>query len=167
MAKITIDLPDELLTYLNQDEYIGNPSTFIACLIRRWIKELDKERHKLSSTQKQKFEESIWRLVKKLKTLKLKLTTFLRDDGTPVYEGFHISHFLIQLETQVSSEAEILKIFDLTILVDFSKDDFLKVLQAQIRYNKVEFEYLDKEHLSIEELEGIIQSVVDVTESPT
>ena len=160
MVLITIDLPDELVDYLNHGKYIGDPSRLIAYLIRRWQKELAIKRGELSSTQKPKFEEAIRLLVKKLKTTKAKPTpTFSGEDGTPYYEGFHISQFLVQMETELSSDTDVLKIFDTSVLVDFSEDTFLKVLQAQVRDTDIQIEEIDSEHISLERLEGISQSI--------
>jgi len=63
------------------------------------------------------------------------------------------------LESNASSNAEVLKIFALNILVCFGKEEFFKVLQAKIRNTQIEFEDLDEEYISLSELEGIIQSI--------
>ncbi len=141
MAKITIDLPDNLVEYMNQDKYVGDYSRFIAYLIGRWIRELDNQRHQLSSIQKSEFVKATQTLVKKLKTLKPN-PIFSPQDCKALSKGFRCSHFLIKLESNMSSNAEVLRIFDLNILVCFGEDEFFKVLQAQIKNTQIEFEDL-------------------------
>lgn len=46
MAKVKIQLvlPEELVKYMDEDPYVGDYSSFIAMLIRRWQRELEKSR---------------------------------------------------------------------------------------------------------------------------
>lgn len=44
MREVLINLPDELLEYLDSNPYIGDRSKFIAMLIKRWQREVEKSR---------------------------------------------------------------------------------------------------------------------------
>jgi hypothetical protein len=52
MAKVLIELPDDLIQYMEEDPYVGDQGQFLTMLIRRWIR--DKE----NSTRRQERQEN-------------------------------------------------------------------------------------------------------------
>lgn len=44
MIEISINLPEDVVKYMDQDPYIGDHGKFIAMLIRRWQRDLEKSR---------------------------------------------------------------------------------------------------------------------------
>jgi metal-responsive CopG/Arc/MetJ family transcriptional regulator len=46
MAKISIELPDDLIQYMKEDPYVGDRSGFIAMLIRQWIRDKENSERK-------------------------------------------------------------------------------------------------------------------------
>lgn len=52
MREILINLPDELVEYLDSNPYIGDRSEFIAMLIKRWQKEVEKSRRETEQSEK-------------------------------------------------------------------------------------------------------------------
>lgn len=47
MREIFINLPDELVEYLDSNPYIGDRSEFIAMLIKRWHREVEKSKREI------------------------------------------------------------------------------------------------------------------------
>lgn len=46
MIEISINLPEDVVKYMDEDPYIGERGSFIAMLIRRWQREVEKSRQK-------------------------------------------------------------------------------------------------------------------------
>jgi metal-responsive CopG/Arc/MetJ family transcriptional regulator len=46
MAKLSIELPDELIEYMEADPYVGDRSKFLAMLIRQWIRDKESSERK-------------------------------------------------------------------------------------------------------------------------
>lgn len=51
MREISINLPDELIEYLDSNPYIGDRSKFIAMLIKRWQREVEKSRREIEQAE--------------------------------------------------------------------------------------------------------------------
>ncbi len=51
MREILVNLPDELVEYLDSNLYIKDRSEFIAMLIKRWQREVEKSRRETEQAQ--------------------------------------------------------------------------------------------------------------------
>ena len=47
MVEILINLPQELVKYMDEDPYVGDRSRFIAMLIRKWQRELERSKREI------------------------------------------------------------------------------------------------------------------------
>lgn len=51
MREVLINLPDELLEYLDSSPYIGYRSEFIVMLIKRWQREVEKSKREIEQAE--------------------------------------------------------------------------------------------------------------------
>ena len=51
MREILINLPEELVKYIDSNPYIGDRSKFIAMLIKRWQREAEKSRCEIKQAE--------------------------------------------------------------------------------------------------------------------
>lgn len=52
MREILVNLPDELVKYLDSNPYMGDRSGFIAMLIKRWQREVEKSKRETEQSER-------------------------------------------------------------------------------------------------------------------